>query len=94
MLDGPSTPSIISRDDTLQRGVEFKMNLEKISSQLQTHADTDKAQPKRKNIEVVPEQAQLLEAPTKENPIPSLQIGKKEKALVQDIGNSFIFSSR
>ena len=54
MLYGPSTPNIISMEDTLQRGVEFNMNLEKISSQLQTQAQTNKAQPKRKKIEVAP----------------------------------------
>ena len=52
-------------EDTLQKGVEFKRNILKTSSQLKTHVEKDEAHPKRKKIELVPKHAQLLEAPTK-----------------------------
>ena len=37
ILDGPSSLQPASMEDTMQKGAEFKKNLERISSQLQTH---------------------------------------------------------
>ena len=39
ILDGPSSLQPASMEDTLQKGAEFKKNLEKISSQLRTHIE-------------------------------------------------------
>ena len=36
-LEVPSIPQAASMEDTLQKGADFKKNLERISSQLQTH---------------------------------------------------------
>ena len=43
-------------EDTLQKGVEFKRILEKISSQLQTHTDTAGTWLKKQKVQVSSEQ--------------------------------------
>ena len=47
VLEGPSSPSFTTMEDTLHKGVELKRNLEKIRSQLQTQEEMNEVQPKR-----------------------------------------------
>ena len=46
-------------EDALQKGEEFRRNLELISSQLQTHTNMAEIQPNKQNIQVSLEQTQL-----------------------------------
>ena len=47
ILDVPPNPHLVSMEDKLRKGAKFKRNLEKISSQLQTHTEMVETQPKQ-----------------------------------------------
>ena len=50
-------------EDTLQKGAEFKKNIESISSQLQTHTEMVDSQSKKKNTQLSSEQVQSQQEP-------------------------------
>ena len=69
-------------EDTLQKGVKFKKNLERISSQLQTQTKMAESQPKKQKTQLSFEQVQSQEVHREEQMVPLLQIAQREKALV------------
>ena len=52
VFEGPSSPRLDSMEHVLQKGAGFKMNIELIRSQLQTHIDIHGTQCKKQNIQV------------------------------------------
>ena len=56
ILDGPSSPHVSSLENTLQKGAEFKRNLEKINFQLQTHTEMAETHSKKQETQVSSEQ--------------------------------------
>ena len=89
VLEGPSSPSLTTIEDMSEKGAEPKRNFKKVGSQLQTETELTELNPKRQKIVAVFEQAQLLEARTKEKLISSISIRKKEERLVQECSMSY-----
>ena len=52
ILDGPSSLHPTSMEDTLQKGAEFKKNLERINSHLQTDTKMVESQSKKKKTQL------------------------------------------
>ena len=70
-------------EDTLQKGVEFKKNNEKISSQFQTHTKMVESESKKQKTQLSSEQVQSQEVPREEQLVPLLQISQQEQALMK-----------
>ena len=68
----------------LEKGAEIKRNFENVKSELQAETELIEVNPKRLKTLAFSEQAQLLEAWTKEKLISSISIRKKEERLVQE----------
>ena len=68
-------------EDTLQKGAEFKKNLERIGSQLQTHTEIIKPQSKKQKTQLSSEHVQSQQEPREEQTVPLLQIAQREHVL-------------
>ena len=70
-------------EDTLQKGAEFKKNIERISSQLQTQKEMVESHPNKEKAQLSSKQVQSQEVQREEQMVPLLQISQREKAKVQ-----------